>query len=128
MEQKLMSETVRLVTREQLIEKAKRRLLQKPTTLAEAFYHASKELKQLRGSFGLRSKKAACARGVINYYFGTAENLSHETTSKAVGLIRQADKILREKTGYDGLITLNDHREMRWTFRQFATFFKKEGM
>lgn len=97
----------------------------KPTKLSEAWRLASKELTQIKRTFGSRSKKTACAIGAIGYYFpkdANSDNLGH------TNIREDAYHNIMFLTRYMGhtLDMYNDNHG--WTFEDFANEAEKIGL
>src|SRR5258708_1613111 len=102
-----------------------------PKTLAEIWERASRELTQVRGEFGSRSKKQACAAGAIVFYLprdGVDDHLGlGNTTPRGIDLMRTANHLMTDEFGpTEGIPDKNDRGH--WTFADFATWARVKGI
>ena len=98
--------------------------------LSTIWYRANRELTQIRGEFGSRSAKRACAVGAIFYY--DAKNPAIDDLSrydwkdmKQEETLLKARDVLTSATGKD-IVELNDREG--WTFLQFARKARSLGL
>jgi len=100
-----------------------------PLTLAKIWRRAEKELTQVRGDFGRRSTKRACAAGAIVFYLGAGDDdylNSSYGSIRARECLQKAQKLLTAEFEGQGIAEMNDIHH--WTFGQFAEWAEKHNI
>lgn len=100
-------------------------------SISEIFELADKELTQIRGDYGSRSQKTACASGVLVYYLGTGYSPEYgpDYLFDSVATVYRRDvyrfrNAIAESYG-SNIETLND--KYFWSFGEFAQAARELG-
>jgi len=92
--------------------------------LYEIFERANKELTQIKGAWGLKTKKTACALGAISYYL-IGRCKPYDIDGNPNVEVAKLGELWFHKDG-NSLIDRNDY--YRWTFKQFAKRARRLGI